>query len=253
MIGDLPDTLNDRSIVVSLRRRKPSEKVESFRSDRTEHLEVLARKVVRWTTDHQDTLAASDPDMGEMQNRTADNWRPLFAIATVAGSHWPARVWEIAGAAARAAVEQSTNVQLFADIKGLFDSGTAPVDRMASAEMVESLIRIEGRPWAEWKGGRPMTQNTLARKLGKFGIGSTSIRLHGGQFAKGYYRNAFDDVFACYLPSQTVTTSQPNNDGHCDDFRSVTREKLVTFSKASQPNSDGHCDVVPVSNPLSDE
>ena len=34
MIGRLPDTLNDRSVVISLRRRKPSEKVESFRSDR---------------------------------------------------------------------------------------------------------------------------------------------------------------------------------------------------------------------------
>jgi hypothetical protein len=254
-IGRLPDTLNDRSLVVRLRRRKASEKVESFRSARVEHLTVLARKMARWVQDHGDKLAAADPDMGKLVNRVADNWCPLFVIADEAGEHWQELARKIASAAVEAAADESINALLFADIKWIFDGcpeddeAFALTDRLTSATIVERLTRIEGRPWAEWKGGKPVTQNGLARLLGKFEVLSGTIRLHSGQTAKGYYRSAFNDVFSRYLPPQTVTTSQPNNHGHCDGLQSVTPEKPVTLSKASQLNNHGHCDVVTVSNP----
>jgi putative DNA primase/helicase len=254
-IGRLPDTLNDRSLIVSLRRRKASEKVDSFRSARIEHLTALARKMARWAQDHGDELAAADPDMGELVNRVADNWCPLFAIADEAGGHWPALARKIASVAIEAAADESINALLFADIKSIFDGclgddeAFAPTDRLASATIVERLTRMEGRPWGEWKGGKPITQNGLARLLGKFEVLSGTIRLHSGLTAKGYYRSAFNDVFARYLPPQTVTTSQLNNHGHCVGLQSVTPEKLVTLSKTSQLNNDGHCDVVTVSNP----
>jgi hypothetical protein len=89
--------------------------------------------------------------------------------------------------------------------------------------------------------------------LDKFGIRPGTIRLHTGQTAKGYYRSAFDDAFSCYLPSQTVTTPQPNNDGHFDDFQADTPEKPVSVQKAQKPNNDGHCDGMSVENPHSGE
>src|SRR5262249_30551145 len=51
MIGRLPDTLNDRSVIINLRRRKPTEMVKSFRRDRADHLHVLARKMARFAQD----------------------------------------------------------------------------------------------------------------------------------------------------------------------------------------------------------
>jgi len=259
MIGRLPDTLNDRSIIISLRRRKPSEKVKSFRSDRTEDLDILARKMARWAQDHQARLTESDPDMGSLLNRVADNWRPLFAIADEAGADWPARARKIADAADAARIEQSVNALLLEDIRWVFDgrpnndvataSRAVEVDRISSAELVEHLIAIEGQPWAEWKGGKPITQNGLARLLGRFEVLSGTIRLQTGQTAKGYYRSAFEDVFSRYLPLQSVTPSQLNSHGHCDALQSVTAEKLVTLPKPSQLNSHGHCDGVTVSNP----
>jgi putative DNA primase/helicase len=265
MIGRLPDTLNDRSVIINLRRRKPTENVKSFRRDRAGDLCVLARKMARWAQDHQGQLTDSDPDMGKLVNRVADNWRPLFAIADVVGGSWPKRVREIAAAADKASMEQSVSVLLLQDIRWIFDgrpetddNGMTVLrgiksDRISSADLVSQLVAIEGRPWAEWRGGREITQNGLARLLGKFEIIPGTIRLHIEQTAKGYYRSSFEDAFLCYLPSQTVTTSQPNNDGHFDDFRSVTSEKLVTVSKVSQPNNHRHCDAVTVSNPLLDE
>jgi hypothetical protein len=65
-------------------------------------------------------------------------------------------------------------------------------DRISSAELVSQLVAIEGRPWAEWKAGREITQNGLARMLDSFGIRPGTIRLHTGQTPKGYYRSAFD-------------------------------------------------------------
>ena len=44
LIGVLPDTLHDRALIINLKRRLPSEKLTPFRSDRTEHLELLAAR-----------------------------------------------------------------------------------------------------------------------------------------------------------------------------------------------------------------
>jgi class 3 adenylate cyclase len=261
MIGRLPDTLNDRSVVINLRRRKPTEKVKSFRRDRAGDLNVLARKMARWAHDHTAALTAADPDMGELMNRVADNWRPLFAIAEAAGGPWPKMVREIATAADKATSEQSVFVLLLQDIRWIFDGrpetddngGTvlhgSKSDRLSSAELVSQLITIEGRPWAEWKGGREITQNGLARMLDRFGIRPGTIRLHTGQTPKGYHRSAFDDAFSSYLPSQTATPPQLKSDRDFDDARTATPEQLVAVSKAPKPNNDGHCGGVAVANP----
>ena len=48
---------------------------------------------MRWADDHAQAIGAIDPTMSEeIYNRVADNWRPLFAIADVAGGEWPDRV-----------------------------------------------------------------------------------------------------------------------------------------------------------------
>jgi putative DNA primase/helicase len=257
MIGRLPDTLTDRSVIINLRRRKPAEKVEPFRIDRADHLKTLARKMARWAADHHDQLAKADPDMGELSNRTADNWRPLFAIADECGGEWPKRVREIASAAVAVATEPSVTTQLLDDIRWIFDGRpdadekASAVDRMASQEMTEHLVKIEGRLWAEWKG-RALTPVRLAHLLRPFGIQSRTIRLHSGaaETAKGYYRGDFEEAFSRYLPLQGVTPSQLNNNGRCDALQGVTAEDEVTLRKTSQSNNDGPCDGVTFSPPL---
>src|SRR5262249_13521459 len=180
---------------------------------------------------------------------------PLFAIADAAGGHWPGYARQTASAMIKASVDQSISAQLFADIRWIFDGcpgaedGTALRDVLASAYLVERLVGIGGRAWAEWKGGKPITQNTLARHLGRFGILSGTVRLSSDRTAKGYKRSDFEDAFDRYIPSQNVTTSQSNNRGHCDALQSVTPEKPVTLLETSQPNNHRHCDGVTFSIP----
>jgi hypothetical protein len=91
-IGSLPGTIMDRSVVIDLARRKPDEKIEAFRLDRTAALDEIARRIVRWSQDNADAIGARDPDMPPgLYNRNADNWRPLFQIADAAGGGWPER------------------------------------------------------------------------------------------------------------------------------------------------------------------
>jgi len=92
LIDALPGTLADRSVTIALRRRRPDEAIEAFRSDRTGPLDALARQAARWAADHADRVQETDPAMpAGVYNRVADNWRPLLAIADVAGGHWPQR------------------------------------------------------------------------------------------------------------------------------------------------------------------
>lgn len=60
MIGRLPDTLNDRAIVVELKRKLGSVRIDRLRMDRVDHLRTLARKVVRWVADNSEQLSAWD-------------------------------------------------------------------------------------------------------------------------------------------------------------------------------------------------
>jgi hypothetical protein len=213
--------------------------VTSFRSDRADHLHVLARKMTRWTADNGTRLASADPDMGDLQNRVADNWRPLFTIADLAGGIWPARVREIASGADAVRDDQSIRVQLLADIRALFETGGT--DRLSSEEIIEYLISLEDRPWPEWKIGKPLTKAGLARLLKKFEasdgvpIAPSTIRLADGQTSKGYYRLAFEDAFTRYLPPETVTPSQAYSHGHFSDFQNVTPDQPVNFQNRRNP------------------
>ena len=88
--GALPATLEDRSIIVRMRRKRPEETLEKFRKDRTNDLTELARKACRWGLDNDAALRAADPEIPEgLSDRAADNVRFLLAIADIARGGWP--------------------------------------------------------------------------------------------------------------------------------------------------------------------
>jgi hypothetical protein len=178
LIGTLPSTLADRSIPIELNRRRPNERVESYCPDRAGHLDQLARQAARWAQDNAIAVGAADPEMPEeVTNRARDNWRVLKAIATVAGGQWPGFIDEAAKAAqARGGEEASRLELLLGDIRAVAfpDNQT----EIRSADLVQRLIELEGRPWAELgRSGKPLTQNSLARLLKPLG----SARATSGQ------------------------------------------------------------------------
>jgi len=91
-IRSLADTLEDRSIIVTMQRKKKSETVERLRRSDNDDFAMLRRRARRWCEDNLNILTAADPAVPDTLNdRAADNWRPLLAVADRAGGEWPIR------------------------------------------------------------------------------------------------------------------------------------------------------------------
>jgi putative DNA primase/helicase len=253
MIGKLPGTLADRSIAIELQRRLAGEPVEPFRSDRTEHLDQLVRKAARWAADNLDRLRAADPVMPPgVFNRVADNWRPLLAIADIVGGEWPVRARRALESIQATVEDDSVRVQLLADIRPIFTE--RGIERLPSGELVEALLTMEGRPWAEWKAGKPLSSNGLARLLKPLKIRPATMRF-GGKTAKGYHVSQFDEAFRRYLDQEGGFNPLPRNNldltDTYEDFQTVTPPPDVTDGKCQKPNNDGLCYGVTVADPAS--
>ena len=199
-IGALPGTLHDRSIVNRLERAKPGELHKRFDSRHTENEQELCRKLARWTADNFARLESADPALPDgVFNRLADNWRPLFAVAEIAGGDWPQRASvAFTKLTAKADMDaEGIGTMLLADIRDIFDRTEA--DPIPAADLVEALVEMEDRPWPELSHGKPITKVKLSRMLKRFQIVSATKR-DGTATFKGYDRSSFNDAFARYAP-----------------------------------------------------
>jgi hypothetical protein len=209
-IGDLPGTIEDRSILISMRRRRPDEAITRFRQDRTAPLVELGRMIARFIVDNAFALRAADPIVpAALNDRAADNWRPLLAIADAAGGTWPerARAAAVSMSSDGPTREESIRTMLLSDIRAIFSE--RGVDRLSSEALVAELNAFKDRPWLTIRRGRELDPSRLAWMLKPFGIIPGTIRLDTGKTPKGYLRTAFNDAFERYLPSNAATPPHP--------------------------------------------
>jgi hypothetical protein len=202
LIGDLPGPLEDRAIVIRMKRKKPGDKVERLRLGRIRaDLEHIRRLAARWAADSRELLAELDPLLPPaLDDRAADNWRPLLAIADLSGDTWPERAREVALAlsANRGRGDSSAGTMLLTDIRQIFEA--KDVDRRSTEQLLADLVDLESRPWGEWNRGKVITPRQLAKLLKPYDIVPGTIRLSDSTTPKGYLRSAFEEAFALYLP-----------------------------------------------------
>jgi putative DNA primase/helicase len=208
-IGRMAATIEDRAIQIVLRRRRADETYEPFRGDQADHLDQLARRASRWASDHLHALSEAEPVVpASLDDRAADNWRPLLAIADRAGTEWG----RLARAAAESLVQMTSDdaldERLIRDIATIFASKKG--DRIPSEQLAASLAGLEGGPWAEFRGARPLSKHKLAGLLKPFSIQPATIRI-GARTIKGYLRSQFDDAFARYAPTSPPDSSHRNS------------------------------------------
>ena len=90
MIGRPPGTFDSRTIAIDSRRASPEKArcLTSLEDDSPEDKRLfdLGRKVARWTEDNRDRLKGARPDMGDLVNRAAMNWRPLLLLLIALGA-----------------------------------------------------------------------------------------------------------------------------------------------------------------------
>jgi Protein of unknown function (DUF3631) len=185
-LGWLPDTILSRSVIVRMRRRAPDEQVEAFR--RRVHApigEAIRRRLAGWGATVLEEATDARPDMPQgVEDRNADVWEPLLAVADIAGDRWPALARKAAAALVAAAreIEPSLNIRLLADLRTVF--GEEEV--LSTKTILRELCLIEDAPWKDLKG-KPLSDAQLARRLRQYGVKSRTIRLDDIHFAKGVY------------------------------------------------------------------
>lgn len=211
MIGKLPDTLEDRALVVPLRRKQAGEVVERFRADRVADFLPMRRKAARWAADNLLRLGDMDPVVPEaLHDRAQDNARAICAIADLAGGVWPDRVrGALIGLAGQSDDEpQSAGVLLLRDIAEILERRTG--EKIGSTDLCAELCALEESPWAEWRHGSPITTRGIAKLLKPFGI--SPRRENRGSF---YPLRGFADAIARYVhdtPKETATSATSATD-----------------------------------------
>jgi hypothetical protein len=206
-LGWLPDTILSRSVIVRMRRRKPLERIEPFR--RRVHactgLE-LRSQLASWAARAIGKLEWPETMPG-IEDRDADVWESLIAIADLVGGDWPKRAREAAVAlvAASKDAEPSLGLRLLADLKTVF--GDAP--EMRTAAILKALHELPEAPWADLRG-KPLNDHGLAARLRQYEVKSRQLVI-GDERPKGYLRADLADAWAIYLPppdkSATSATS----------------------------------------------
>ena len=251
-IGKLAGTLEDRSIILHMRRRAPGEHVERLRLDRLADLDHLRHRCRRWADDHGAELCQADPDVPPLaSDRAADNWRPMLAIAGAAGGEWPARArW---AAIVLTGIDESDGAagQLLADLRDLF--ALNHTERLSSEDVVRALGKMEDRPWPEWyRSKEPITRRQLAALLKPFGIHPKKYR-EGTATQRGYLLEDFADAFARYLEpvpgAESGTGGTPLQTG---TFSSGTGENAGTDVPHEKPLICGDVPDVPDESPRLD-
>jgi putative DNA primase/helicase len=203
-IGKLPDTVQDRSVVVRMRRRTASESIEAWRINQKVEIEPIRRRIVRWTQDVLQVLTAMDPQVPTgLGDRAADRWRELLKIADAAGGDWPRTArWAAVVLSSEGGEddEMSPAIQLLADIADRFRETGG--EKVSSHDLVESLNAREDRPWREYGRGKGISAHRVANMLNRFGVRPKKIWIGStkGHAAQGYELTEFVDAFARYLP-----------------------------------------------------
>ena len=195
-IGSLPDTIEDRAIVIPMRRRMSEESIDPFNTMQDESdLNDLRDRLHLWIRPNLDVLAKANPEM-PVDDRDADTWTPLVAIADLAGGEWPQLARDaclkIVSAAPVPSVEP-LNQTLLKDIRVIFNE--CDESFIGSNSLVERLRGIGEAPWED----EQLTPYKLANMLGDFGI--KSRRNPTGSY-RGYASSDFQDAFNRYLKGE---------------------------------------------------
>lgn len=204
-LGNLPDTILQRSIVIRMRRRAPSERVEPFRyRHAAPGLGDLRDSLAGWVAQVADDLEGHDPAMpAGVEDRDADKWEPLLTVADLAGGHWPkvARTACTELLAATNADSGSLGVRLLADLRLIFGTGEA----LHTDDVLSGLHKLDEAPWGSLRGA-PLDARGLSRLLRPYDVRPGDVKV-GGTNRKGYRREHLHDPWTRYLPALSQTSA----------------------------------------------
>ena len=208
-IGDLPETLMDRSVIIRMKRRSPDEKVLRWRfATSYPQGQRLQRALAAWAST-VDTVPMPD-DVADISDRLADVWEPLFAVADLAGGAWPDLIRDACRTlTSDRPSEPSLRLRLLADLR---DVWPAEHSFQATTTLLGKLANIEDAPWGAdgIYGDTGITSRKLAFHLRHYGVHPTH---DATKTVRGYSRADLDDAWRRYLPPLQEASNPSNPSG----------------------------------------
>ena len=196
-IGRLPDTIEDRSVVITLRRKAAHEHVRKYRLRRDKsEVAKLGKGLAMWVAPLAEKIGDAEPDMPPgLNDRAEDVWEALLALADHAGGDWPKRARAAAVAlSAEDDTDTSLGARLLADLRGVFGDAEA----LHGATILAELHKIEEAPWGNYFG-RSLDARDLAKLLAPYEVRSLDVKIDDIN-RKGYRRDHLHDAWTRYLP-----------------------------------------------------
>jgi Protein of unknown function (DUF3631) len=196
-IGRMPETIEDRAVVVVMKRRRDGEMVQPYRPRRDgPALNAIRDRLAEWADTVRDRAGETYPDL-PIDDRAADLWEPLVSVADLVGGSWPKLARDAAVAMVRSAAAddaaRSPSLQLLADIQTVFDSRF-----MKSDDLCLKLRALPESPWEQIE----LNPSRLGARLREYSIKTRHTEDKAG---RGYYLADFADAFARYLPPKKVS------------------------------------------------
>lgn len=199
-IGSFPHTIRDRSIILSMQRRKTSEKVSRFifREERPVG-EVLRQRAYAFIDQEREQIGTAylKLDLQFLEDRDCEAWEPLFAVLSVAD---PSRLAELKTCAehfskAKASADSDENlaVKLLSDLREVWPENRP---HTWTRELLGLLRALEESPWST---DIDLNPRKMARLLRGFDIRTRKVRV-GDSTGKGYLLGELEAAFRRYLP-----------------------------------------------------
>jgi hypothetical protein len=209
-IGRLPETIEDRSIRVVLA-RKPTAVVKADAFDPVAVREAcgdVRRQIVRFVLDHLDEIAQAEVERPDgLHDRAWNNWRPLFAAASVAGPAWIERC--LAAAAEFAGGEDADDDYGVLLLRHVWEAMGSPTElgaRISTSDLIDQLVARDDAVWAKWwardaadGAQRKGVASAIAYRMRPFGIGPEQFKVEGEK-TRGYkFSETFETCVRSYL------------------------------------------------------
>jgi Protein of unknown function (DUF3631)/Toprim domain len=244
-IKALPATLQDRAIVLSLKRATHGERPQRLTLTERGPLINVGRRLARWAADLP-AQSLPRPAPTGLHNRIEDSWFVLFQVAELAGGDWPERCRKAAHADL---LRQETNdadggrdADLLADVWAVFREQNRL--RLFTEDLCSALNSLEESPWRLANGGKPVDGYFLKRHLADF-LPHDSESLEprkwreGAVQARGYHERHFEDAFVRYLGRQLPSKTQNDDTTPPDRESSASAYRSKNASHPSHPLQEG--------------
>ena len=253
-IGQLPNTIEDRALIVRLQRKPKSMRLPPVKRKVRKALEALRPRLARWAKDCAEELSDAQVEAPEALNdRQAEIVEPLLAIAERAGQLQEAKAALVAICGAEAADSSDRNERLLRAVWHQFNPTPSDVvpEFLTLKAIVRQLVGDETGGWdTSGRGGKPITTANLAKWLRAFGLAVRQSRKDASR-DRGYFRSDVEPLWAQYgddpgPPGDTmrdgVTPEQPQGDSR--DHKGVTPIPGPSCDSSGNSNGENDCHAV---------